>query len=792
MHLFKKSLLISSCFFWGVYGAWAMEELHEDTTNSTTIVMHSPLASQALVEEQRQQHDLRRRQLILEDTSVLYSSGEDFSHQHIIQGFGRLPLLALPHLSTEWIYVKDREGKPVPKRISNFLNETFKIIVFGPGPMGLINYRTDQTPFGAYQTESFSSPQICFSSAERTKMRGQMGVQYPIVKGRKELTKKNTPLAGLDRCHWNELHYIIPQLHDSNKDPKGLFPGCAEFNQHIQGPFASSVEGCSRGGIGLIGFYDEAPLTTQQRIRLGYRKLTEWQPVSVPAGFILKQISSDERGEIFYFPHDIGPASQNLWPTHVCLYKRLIRERGGCYAAAEQFKIQNAAHLFRPLILDLELPHLQTQANVYRTFFLGLNLLPEMKSLEGLSLLSALGVPVAVNFTTGYTPEQVSQIAHFIHSDKPIPSELAPRYPYWNNFQLPVSVNGRMEWTVDVNLIPLFSRSMEASDRTRFLKYIGLRKIEEAAKAQLDSVKLKLAVIEFYYSERNYKKAKEWFLLACSQCEHLNSLPEALLLFKRYFLYRENITDLPQKQRELDYLIALINKTLPGAKLEDLLELEVFNEEMRGRIPYIPTGLEQVKEVNSQNSKILQKRFISSKNVKTLVHLLGVTKSLQKLDLKDTCFVVHDEECYRTFPIGDDDWDIEGISEEEYFWDEEKPLSQILTALEKNHGDSLKILNLADITFNGYSEGAEVLKTFRSRKFMGLEDLYLTGNLIDGADTDALDALKNLQTYFPRLQNIFYGWDIDFKLKLEHLLSLRDVVSAPQTRNQRQIYRITR
>ena len=253
-----------------------------------------------------------------------------------------------------------------------------------------------------------------------------------------------------------------------------------------------------RGGIGLIGFYDKAPLTIQQRMRLGYRKLTDWQPVSVSTGFIIKQIFSDEQGNIYYFPHDVGSSTQNLWPMHECLYKRLINERG-FHSTAELFKIRNALHLFQPLTIDFELPCNQAHLNVWQTFYLGLNLLPQMEALKGFSLLRELGVPVAINFMLGYTREEILRIAHLIHSRKPIPLELASRFSYWNGYQFPVSADRK--WVDGINLIPLLPPALESAHRKRFLRYVGLRKVEEAAKAQFDSVSLKLVLVELYHLE---------------------------------------------------------------------------------------------------------------------------------------------------------------------------------------------------------------------------------------------------------------------------------------------------
>ena len=233
------------------------------------------------------------------------------------------------------------------------------------------------------------------------------------------------------------------------------------------------------------------------------------------------------------------------------------------------------------------------------------------------------------------------------------------------------------------------------------------------------------------------------------------------------------ITTREKIDQDITNLSSLLYQKTQNAFLEELLDLEKFNQETNGRFPLIDTGIDRIKKISPQNSKLLKARALNAADVGTLLEMIAHTRDLEELSLENALFYVEPGECVRTSSIGrdewnnerndwehisdDGDWREEPISEKEYFWEEERPFTKIITALQQ-HSHSLKKLSFAYVTFNGRSEGARILHELREMSFPHLGELSLVGNIIDRGAEEDLAFLSNLRNHFPQLRGVYHGF----------------------------------
>lgn len=602
---------------------------------------------------------------VVVNSSVVRSSGGDFPSRTVLEGLRKIPRIALPRLPAHLAYGLDETGR---LNIYQFMNEklSYEIRIYGPDKNKRLGFVIPGQQEGHNAEESFAY------AIGKAKPKGTIPVEYPTY-------------SGYDRSHGIDEAHTAIQTYYSHQDSINFTPASPVYNQQPRRLLTrDAVTAC--GSYGEIVLYGENGPFLNQRHRLRPRVFTPWYVVQVPEGFIFKFIDQQGRAKIFCFPNQDNE-----------FYPQVIPPRGipPHVSLREEFEIRRAEHLLLPLILKMTDVSQERSDQVYRWFFMGLNLLPTINLSDALSFSKKYQLPVSWNGKRFYTQQQFERIVACIFNETPCDPDLVPKYPYWKNFSLPQGKAPRLTFhEVEEALIPAFPQRLANSSLMKLaLNYLSLRLLEEAAKNQFDSLNLKLCLIDIYSQLTQTSKVEEWVKMAYIQALQGGPLQETVALCRLYFkLYPE-----PSKQW-LDALIALVRDKGNKASVEELLDLENLVVEHKASLSDVPSYLKNTKTIGPHNSRILHNRILSPENVSTLVRLIDRVESLEKFSLDRAVFWVDEEECCRYISLTDEDYDIEPISTDAYFWEEEQPVRKIFLALKK-HEHTLRKININNVFF---------------------------------------------------------------------------------------------
>lgn len=644
--------------------------------------------------------------LALLNTRVLYSPGNDFSQELILAGFRRSTSpLALPHLPSDMIYIRDNYGN---LNIYGYSGEgLYRICIYGPDIYGLIGFVTE----GLQIEESFAY------AFRRT--------NYPYAPPINYLNLPPTHKAHkFNKCHKIGREFTISQPHNSNIAVNNFSPGCECLNQGAE----NAIIATGISAYGKILLFSPNPHTITQKIK-GTPRNTGRVQANVFFGIIFKSFFPQGTVKIHYFPHDKGEGE-----TTQCYYKALYGLDGAYAEVIKRFEILNSAYLFEPLVWDIQKSSQELLSISNRAFYIGLNLLPNFSLNSALTFCKQFHIPLSWNGGRGFSKEELQRLASAAHrrmlnkTEVTTPSVVstAPYSSSWNNFCLPTGQGEELSW-VDAanNEIPMMPRILNVTHRNFFLNYLALRLMEDGAKHQTDSISMKLLLSQVYYSQGNFKQATNWINQAYRQCLESNSLMESLMLVRVYFSQWYGLRGTVIAQGTFDGDIAcfasLLCQKQNGAFIEDLLDLEKLKQELVGRFPTVPNILGSIRKIGPDNSRILKNRVLRPRDVDILLDIIGNTTDIEEVSFERALFYAEVDDCMKLVHLYNDEYDEEPISENNYFWSEGRPLNKILEALQK-HSHSLRKLNLSEVTFNGCLKGAQVLLELKKLSSLTLKN----------------------------------------------------------------------
>lgn len=680
-----------------------------------------------------------------------------------VQAFHELPPICLSFLPLSHTYVRDLSGFLGIENIGKNLSP-FEIRIYGPD---------DGSRFG-WVTKKENDSYECFARAIKSEEpRLALPVRYPVG-------------CGADGSHLVD-RLLTPHPNrpfNSNKDPINFVEEEPVLNQNVRKALTQEMGFSAYRQLQIRN--KNAPTLPKRRKLEFLKRKNRWSRVvdgeiaSVPTSSIflgMRSLSApiEPPYVVYYLPEN------NLAPG-ASIYKKFYQEakehnRSVTYRSdvIPQFEIKNASHLFLPLIFDERKSPLERKIEFYRAFYLGINLFPFVSVSDALSFLHKLHIPFSWNGTRGYTEEQVRKMVSQAHAAaltirrETVFEVLEPQQFHWNNFKLPSSVHtDSLQWEdAEDTLIPTYPQILRDGEVTEFRRYVGTSLLEQAIKSPLATSKMRLKLAEKYIQENELKKAEEILQLAFQQIDREGTISEGLCLLRLYMmsiLKSDNLERLDDQQAIISTR-ELIERKKVHATVEDLIKLKHFNEQAEGAISPFDDCLRYVKKIAEDNCRIIKSGNLLPQKISKLKKLLSVSQLIEEFSLQDTFLSIRDIDCWVTVAWTEDDSIEDYVSEEEYFWEYQKPLFYIMESLEK-HAMSLKKLNFRNLAFGFFDEEenrisyrfdvANVIKTLYSVSLPELEELHITGVLAN-SNEDAITLFENLYNHFPRLQKLYFS-----------------------------------
>lgn len=561
---------------------------------------------------------------------------------------------------------------------------------------------------------------------------------------------------------------------NSNQDWHNFVLGGAIYNQRMRKAITQEM-----------GFSGVREMFLFNNRYVGYKHRLTWSrqrnPWSEPEAMPLHQ------GSIFIcdasqsLTADSNPVKVYFLPendvsTEVSIYKRLYGNGRTTYARGivPQFEVTQVSHFFKSTIYPSIL-NMFGYEDTLRAFYMGLNMHPFFSDVRDcIDLLHKADLPFSINFALGFTYDEILTFSHAIFSERtPIYPEKALSVVNWNKLRLPrKDSSGETNWLdADEASIPQFPTTFTKEYIQSFRKHVGGHRLEQVASSPFSTLNMKLMIADIYLREGLELKAFDILKLACDQLSREGNIQEALWVLELSSKIREDISFVTTQP------LGFISRTLSTAPLEELLSIQDFNKKGYFLSP-VPNRIHEVREISSRNSKTLAKKIIlyspssSQSDVEIILKLLAACDHIHTFSLADTIIAARDfwTVVERWQEVDEDAQLTEGyemgvVSEEEYFWDYEKPLLHIMNAL-KRHDKTLQVLNLSNLNFGTQSERNDtyyvsdyipyVLKTLRGFEFPQLQELWLTGYLM-ASDLEAIDIFEGLKNSFPNLKKVMYS-----------------------------------
>ncbi len=663
-----------------------------------------------------------------------------------VDKFQRFGPQFLPTLPLNKLYIRALDGRISIK--DNGLLIPFEIRLYGEDSAGRFGWITkgDRT----YE---------CFALAKDS------------PEDRVRLGKKFTVGSGYQLSHGVDcIHTPYPGSNfNSNRDPWNLVAANPTLNMHVR---TALTQRMGIQAYGEINLYEQSLYIQQQRKADHHTSGDRWIVESgyIPTGFIFKAFQGTTT-RIYFFPENIQSSEEHSTASqYELLYehaKRYCRDPKYETHVVPYFEVQNAAHLFMPIIYDGSQLHQINQVEILKAFFLAINVGPYRSLESNLNLYKKMKIPFSWNGVLGYTREQVDKLCEAAFSDKKIDGNISSRFPHWSGFRLPVShSNETVEWKdASEQQIPAFSTVLNGEAIRRFNNFTCFNLLDQVAKSPAASYRMKLGVAQVYIDQKYYEKAGIIleFLKNLSVAEgNLGDVLWLAELYIRYFKESSNPLKLnPQVYQT--YLRRVVENKKTTAKIEELLKIRKFNSRMNDPLFFIDENFQQFTKISPEESKTLKKKYIPIEKVKKLTRILESVGNLEEFSLHNVIFTTDDLDvildCY------EDDCVYDWVSREKFFWKYNNLFKQVLSTLEM-HSPILKKLSLRNLGFGFLSHSdkevsykhdtGHVLNALYCVDFPQLEELHITG-YIDSSDETAFKILENLKLKFPCLQKLYYS-----------------------------------
>jgi hypothetical protein len=565
---------------------------------------------------------------------------------------------------------------------------------------------------------------------------------------------------------------------NSNQDWHNFVLGGAIYNQCMRKAITQEM---GFSGVREMFLFDNKHVAYRHRLTWNKQRNSWAEPDIMPlhqgsifiCGALQSVSAHSNPAKVYFLP-------ENDVSTEESIYKHLYENGTATYARGivPQFEVTHVFHFFQPIIYP-SIPNKLGEEGTLRAFYMGLNMHPFFSNVNNcLDVLHKADLPYSINFALGLTSAEISVLSHAIFSGETATfPEKALSVVNWNRLQLPrKDMLGQTKWidAEDTN-IPQFPPTLTKKHIQRFRKQVGGNLLEQVASSPFSTITMKLLIADTYLRESQELKAIDILKLACKQLSREGNIPKALRILELSSKIKGDVSSVTS------HALGLISKKLPTAPLEELMSIRDFNQDKFFLSP-VPNRIHEVREISPRNSKTLAKKSIlynpssSQSDVEIILNLLEACDDIHTFSLADTVIVARDfwTVVDRWQEVDEYDQLTENhemgvVSEVEYFWEYEKPLLHMVTALRK-HDKTLQVLNLGNLNFGTQSERNDtfyvsnylpyVLKTLRDMRFPQLEELWLTGYLV-ATDLEAIDIFEGLKGSFPNLKKVVYSLSMD-------------------------------